>query len=122
MDKSTIVSIILAVICAAVFGAKVYFQTRGSVFESASQLIAEIESSGLIGKEKMAFVVGKLVELIPIPLKTIFTAERLEKFAQEVFENMKQYALERAKRMDEEGKKKEEIPPEEEKPAEEADQ
>ena len=107
MDKSVIINLVIAVLCAAIYGAKVYFQTRGSVFEAASKLIAEIESSGLIGKEKMAFVVGKLVELIPIPLKSVFTLERLETLAQEVFDNMKQYALEYAKRIDDKNAEKE---------------
>jgi len=106
MDKSMIVNLVLAVLCAAVFGARMYFKTRGSVFEAASQFIAEIEATGLLGSEKMAFVVRQLIALVPVPLKSVFTEERLEELAQEVFDNMKQYALERAKKMDE--KKKEE--------------
>lgn len=105
METSQIINIVLVVLCAAAYGVQLYFKTRGSVFESASQLISEIESSGLLGAEKMAFVVSKLFEMIPAPLKNVFTEKRLRELAQQVFENMKQYALERAKAADE--KKKE---------------
>ena len=114
MDKAMILNLVLVVLCAVVFGARTYFKTRGSVYEAASELIAQIESSGLIGKDKMAYVVGKLVELIPVPLKTIFTAERLETLAQEVFDNMKKYALEYAERIDKEKEEKEKEEPEKE--------
>ena len=101
MDKATIMNIVLVVLCTAIYGVQLYFKTRGSIFESASQLISEIESSGLLGSDKMAFVVSQLLGLIPLPLKNVFTEERLRELAQQVFENMKQYALERAKAADE---------------------
>ena len=112
METSQIINIVLVVLCAAAYGVQLYFKTRGSVFESASQLISEIESSGWLGAEKMAFVVSKLFELIPAPLKTVFTESRLQELAQQVFDNMKQYALERAKAMDDKNKPKEETVPE----------
>lgn len=100
MDKSTALNIVLVVLCASVYGVQLYFKTRGSVFESATQLISQIESSGLLGADKMAYVVSQLFAMIPVPLKTIFTEKRLQQLAQEVFENMKQYALERTKAID----------------------
>ena len=93
MDKSVILNIVLIVLCAALYGLRLYFKTKGSVFEAASQFIAEIESSGLVGPEKMAYVVSRLFALIPIPLKSIFTESRLQEIAQEVFDTMKEYAL-----------------------------
>lgn len=107
MDKSAVLNIVLVVLCAGVYGVQLYFKTRGSVFESATQLISQIESSGLIGADKMAYVVSKLFAMIPVPLKTIFTEKRLQELAQEVFENMKQYALERAKAIDKKKQEKE---------------
>jgi len=118
MEKSQILNIVLVVLCAAVYGVQLYFKTRGSVFESATQFISEIESSGLLGAEKMAFVVSKLFELIPAPLKSVFTEARLKEIAQEVFDNMKKYALERAKAIDEKNKKPEDEP----KPEQESEQ
>ena len=111
METSQIINIVLVVLCAAAYGVQLYFKTRGSVFESASQLISEIESSGLLGAEKMAFVVSKLFEMIPAPLKNVFTEKRLRELAQQVFDNMKQYALERAKAADEKKQKEENTEP-----------
>lgn len=102
MTTAQIINIVLVVLCAAVYGVGLYFKTRGSAAEAATQFIAEIEDSGLVGAEKMAFVVGQLVGMIPFPLKSVFTAERLQELAQEIFDNMKQYALEYLRRIDEE--------------------
>lgn len=100
MTTAQIVNIVLVVLCAAVYGASLYFKTRGSATEAATQLIAEIENSGLVGADKMAYVVGQLYALIPAPLKAVFTQDRLQILAQEVFDNMKQYALEYLERLD----------------------
>lgn len=100
MTTSQIINIVLIVLCAAVYGVTLYFKTRGSATEAAEQLIAEIEQSGLLGKDKMAFVVSRLVEMIPFPLRSVFTVARLQELAQEVFDNMKRYALEYLSRLD----------------------
>ena len=84
MTTAQIINIVLVVLCAAVYGISMYFKTRGSATEAASSLIAEIEQSGLVGKEKMAYVVSHLYELIPAPFKTVFTEDRLRVLAQEV--------------------------------------
>ena len=118
MDKSVILNIVLIVLCAALYGLRLYFKTKGSVFEAASQFIADIENSGLVGPEKMAYVVSQLFALIPIPLKSIFTESLLQEIAQEVFDTMKEYALKYAKRVDEEAKAKEDVKPEEQEPTE----
>ncbi len=108
MTTAQIINIVLIVLCAAVYGVSLYFKTKGSAAEAATQFIAEIENSGLVGPEKMKFVVEQLVEMIPAPLKTVFTAERLQILAQEVFDNMKKYALEYLARMDAEDKQEQE--------------
>lgn len=73
-----------------------YFKTS-SVFRGfVAQLIADAEvkyaNIEKAGKLKMAWVIDKLYAIIPIPLKIIFTKERLEVFAQEVFEQVTAYA------------------------------
>lgn len=108
MTTAQIVNIVLVVLCAAVFGVSMYFRTRGSATEAATSLIAEIEKSGLVGKEKMAYVVSQLYALIPVPLKTVFTEDRLRILAQEVFDNMKEYALEYLAELDKKGKEEQE--------------
>ncbi len=114
MTTAQIVNIVLVVLCAVLFGVELYFKTRGSATEAATHLIAEIEQSGLLGKDKMAYVVSQLYELIPAPLKAVFTPDRLQILAQEVFDNMKKYALEYLQKLDD--KDKPETP--EEEPAE----
>lgn len=94
MSTIEIINIVVIVLAAALFGIMMYFRTKGSAVASATEFIALIEDSGLVGKDKMAFVVSQLYQLIPAPLRTIFTEERLEILAQEIFDNMKQYALE----------------------------
>ena len=102
MDKFEILNIVLVVLCAIVYGVSLYFKTKGKCSEAATELIALIEKSDLIGKEKMAYVVSELISMIPFPFKTIFTEDRLEALAQEIFDNMKQYALEYFARIDKE--------------------
>lgn len=113
MTTAQIVNIVLVVLCAILFGVELYFKTRGSATEAASHLIAEIEQSGMLGKDKMAYVVSQLYELIPAPLKTVFTPDRLQVLAQEVFDNMKKYALEYLDKLDKKDQPKEEEQPEE---------
>jgi len=108
MTTAQIINIVLVVLCAAFYGVCIYFKTRGSATEAATQLIADVEQSGMLGKDKMAFVVSQLYDLIPAPLKTVFTVERLQILAQEVFDNMKIYALEYLKRIDDKDKEPEE--------------
>ena len=81
MTTAQIINIVLVVLTAAVYGISLYFKTRGSAAEAATHFIAEIESSGLVGADKMAYVVSRLVEMIPLPLKSVFTAERLQDIA-----------------------------------------
>lgn len=102
MTTAQIINIVLVVLCAAVYGVSLYFKTKGSATEAATELIAEIEKSGWLGPDKMAYVVGELYEIIPAPLKAVFTKERLQVLAQEVFDSMKKYALEYLERIDKE--------------------
>lgn len=104
MTKVQIINIVIVVLAAAVFGIAMYFRTKGSATNAATEFIALIENSGLIGKEKMAYVVSQLYAMIPAPLKSIFTEKRLEILAQEIFDNMKQYALEYIERIEKEEK------------------
>lgn len=104
MTTAQIINIVLVVLCAAAYGVSLYFKTRGSATAAATELIAEIEKSGLVGPEKMAYVVSQLYAIIPAPLKAVFTEERLQILAQEVFDNMKEYALKYLERIDEKDK------------------
>ena len=92
MDSINILTIIVIVLCAILYGVILYFKVRGNIFGAASELVALAEQSGLTGPEKMNQVVTALHEKIPAPLKKVFTPDRIRKIAQVVFEWMRKYA------------------------------
>lgn len=94
MNVSEIITLVCVVLSAALYGVMMYFRVKGNATSAATELIALIEQSGLLGKEKMAYVVEELFRMIPAPFKSVFTEDRLETLAQEIFDNMKDYALE----------------------------
>lgn len=92
MDFYNVLEIIVVAICAITYGFMLFFKVRGNVLGAVSELIALAEASGLTGAEKMAQVVNSLYTKIPVPLKKIFTPERLQKIAQTIFDWMRKYA------------------------------
>lgn len=85
----TIISFILAVAC---FAWGLYQKVKGNATAASSEFIAQVESTGLLGPEKMALVVGWLYDMIPAPFKKILNKETLEGLAQKIFDYMKRYA------------------------------
>lgn len=92
MDIDQIINIASFVLTVLVFAWGLYEQVKGKAAASASAFIAQVESSGLVGKEKMALVVDWLYDMIPAPFKRILNKEVLEKLAQTIFDYMKKYA------------------------------
>lgn len=92
MELSEILNLLLVLLCTTGAGIMFYFKVRGNVMAAVSEFIAMAETTNLTGAEKMAKVVGQLAQLVPSPLKTIFTAKRLEAIAQWVFDWMRKYA------------------------------
>ena len=92
MTSDRIIVILLFGLNAAVFIWGLYQQSKGNSAIAASQLISQIESSDLLGPEKMAYVVGKLYELIPAPLKGVLDKVTLEVLAQKIFDYSRKYA------------------------------
>ena len=92
MDIDQIINIASFVLTVLIFAWGLYEQVKGKAAASASAFIAQVESSGLVGKEKMALVVDWLYELIPAPFKRILNKTALEKLAQTIFDYMKKYA------------------------------
>ena len=60
MNSETIVLIVSFVLTAVILVWGLYEKVKGNASASVAALIAEAESSGLLGKEKMALVVGWL--------------------------------------------------------------
>ena len=91
MNTDLIVMILTFVLTVAVFAWGLYERVKGNAAASASAFIAEVESSDLLGKDKMAKVVGWLYDLVPAPFKKFLTKETLEVLAQKIFDYMKKY-------------------------------
>lgn len=92
MTTDRIIMIASIVMTVAAFAWGLYQQVKGNSAAAASAFIAEIEKSGLLGPEKMAYVVSQLYELIPAPFKSILTKTVLETLAQKIFDYMRKYA------------------------------
>lgn len=73
-----------------------YFKTSAVFRGFISQLIADAEvkyaNAEKAGALKMAWVIDKLYDIVPLPLRVIFTRERLEKFVQDIFDQVALYA------------------------------
>jgi hypothetical protein len=81
-----------------VFGFMVSYFKTSSVFRGfVAQLIADAEvkyaNVSKAGEIKMGYVINKLYEFVPLPLKMVFTRERIEAFAQDVFDEITKYAV-----------------------------
>jgi hypothetical protein len=74
------------------FGA--YQKAKGNAFGMMAELIAYAEKTGLAGPDKMDMVVNDLYEIVPAPFRFILTRERIRAAAQNIFNSMKDYALE----------------------------
>ena len=92
MDMTGIISIVLAVLCVAIYALHIFIKAKGDLAASASELIAIMEGSGLAGPEKMRLVVSELYKQVPAPLKKILTEDKLTDLAQGVFALMRRYA------------------------------
>lgn len=97
LNWAIVLSVALGV-AVVIFGFLVsYFKTSSTFRSFIVQLItdAEVKYANIekAGQQKMAYVIDKLYEIIPLPLKLTFTKARLEAFAQEVFDWVKQFAI-----------------------------
>ena len=93
MDIDSIISIVSLALTVIIFAWSLYEKTKGDATASVSALIAMAESTGLTGPEKMAMVVDRLYERIPVVFKRILSKQALETLAQWIFDYMKKYAV-----------------------------
>jgi len=93
MEADKIVSIVFFILAVAVFVWGLYQRVKGNAAASASAFIAQVESTGLVGPEKMELVVNWLYDMIPVPFRKILTKEALQGIAQTIFDYMKRYTL-----------------------------
>ena len=92
MNADKIITIVSIALNIAILAWGMYQKVKGNSTAAVSSLIATAEESGLLGKEKMALVVGWLYDMIPAPFKQVLNKQALEIIAQKVFDYMKKYA------------------------------
>ena len=73
-----------------------YFKTKSKLIDSATAAIVHAENTyssyTKAGQDKFNWAVNYLYELVPAPLKFIFTQEMIGKIVQTVFDKIEAYA------------------------------
>lgn len=99
MDKTLLINIIWAVVC-AIIGIvaqfiSAYLKAKGVVTEEAAHQIAVAEevfaTVEKAGEKKMQYCIDALYDLIPAPVKLFLTREMIGEIVQRVFDNVEKY-------------------------------
>ena len=91
MSAEKIITIVSFALAVAAFAWGLYQKVKGNATEASSEFIAQVESTGLLGPEKMALVVSWLYDMVPAPFKKFLDQEALKNLAQKIFDYMKRY-------------------------------
>ena len=87
MEIGQIIAIAIVVI---VLGFMAFWEIKkNGLKETALKLILEAEENMQNGDEKMAYVIEKLMSLIPMPLQLFITENMIKALIQKVFDNVK---------------------------------
>ena len=99
MDKTLLINIIWAVVCAIIgmvaqfIGA--YLKAKGAVTEEAAHQIAVAEevyaSAEKAGEKKMQLCIDTLYELVPYQVRLFLTREMVGQIVQRVFDQVEKY-------------------------------
>lgn len=99
MDKTLLINIIWAVVCAIIgmvaqfIGA--YLKAKGAVTEEAAHQIAVAEevyaSAEKAGEKKMQLCIDTLYELVPYQVRLFLTREMIGQIVQKVFDEVEKY-------------------------------
>ena len=99
MDKTLLINIIWAVVCAIIgmvaqfIGA--YLKAKGAVTEEAAHQIAVAEevyaSAEKAGEKKMQLCIDALYGMVPAPVKLFLTREMIGEIVQKVFDQVEKY-------------------------------
>lgn len=77
-------------------GLSLYLRTKAQLTDHVTGLIGEAEAAyrdtTKAGGAKFAWVVDRLFELVPIPLRLIFTRELIGRIVQSTFDTIEYYA------------------------------
>lgn len=90
----TIVSIIIALIAVA-------YKIKSNFVAQISKFIADAQDLELTGPEKMEYVISWIKDIIPRLFKVIFNDKTLNQIAQNIYDDMKEYARKRNEELEE---------------------
>lgn len=92
MTNETLCIIILIVACIVTLSVLWYKIQKEGLRKIAIEfiLIAEKTFESGEGKEKMYFVIDKIINVLPLPFRIILTSEDIEKFIQYIFDEIKE--------------------------------
>ena len=89
----TIVSIILLIISVIAAGISLFHAVRANLIQKVSKFIVTAEGKSLLtGPEKMELVISWMKDIVPRLFKVIFDEKVLRMIAQNIFDDMKEYA------------------------------
>ena len=90
----TIVSIIIALVAVA-------YKVKSNFIAQISKFIADAQDLELTGPEKMEYVISWIKDIIPRLFKVIFNDKTLNQIAQNIYDDMKEYARKRNEELEE---------------------
>lgn len=92
----TILEIALIVLSVLIAFVAYYLDTKRKIVEKAGAEISNAQDVTADNAERMAYVVAQLKQLIPLPLRFIFTDKVIKTIAQAAFDKIKEYAKKHA--------------------------
>ncbi len=90
----TIISIIIALIAVA-------YKIKSNFIAQISKFISDAQDLELTGPEKMEYVISWIKDIIPRLFKVIFNDKTLNQIAQNIYDDMKEYARKRNEELEE---------------------
>lgn len=101
MNVATVIDFILTAVILVYVVINAYRNMGTTISEKARYLIAEAARLDLLGSEKMQTVVNELYEkYVPDIFKAIMTKQKLEKIAQDIYDDMKNFAVNDGKKIE----------------------
>lgn len=93
----SVYDIIMLVVTIIFGGLSLYFKTKTTIVETAQSAIATAEATYSdavkAGSEKQQWVVNRIMDIIPAPLKLIFSRETVTTIVQAAFDQIERYAV-----------------------------
>lgn len=96
MSFSEILSIVMTILTVITTVIGYYFNIKQKLLDAVNDKIDNAEEIFKNGKEKMNYVINELYNLVPLPYKSIFNKDFIEKLVQKAFDKIEDYAEKQA--------------------------